>query len=139
MTPSALFTKSVITADAHTTLRETASVMGEHNVGAVVITQQGVPVGIVTDRDIALAVCARGFTPDEPVQQVMTAPVETIDQGTGVFDAVQKLMALRVRRLPVVDAAGRLVGMVTFDDLLLALGRAVGQLAEGVRPAVEAG
>lgn len=55
MTASIPHTKSVVAVAAHTSLRETASVIGEHNVVAVV-TQQGIPVGMVTDRDIALAV-----------------------------------------------------------------------------------
>lgn len=44
--------------------------------------------------------------PDWPVQRAMTAPVETIGQGADVFDAIQRMKSLRVRRLPLVDAAG---------------------------------
>lgn len=92
--------------------------------------------GVVTDRDFALALCEKGFTPDEPVQRVMTALVERIDARSGALDAARRMMELGVRRLPVAGADCRPVGMVTMDDLLFTVGQTLGPLAEGVRPVV---
>jgi CBS domain-containing protein len=135
---SSLFAKPVVTTGKRTPLRTVASLMREHNIGALVVAEGDRPVGIITDRDIAMAMCERGFTPDEPVQQVMTCPVETLRQEEGIYDATHKMMEMGVRRLPVVDDMGRLVGLVSLDDLLLMLSRALNQLGEGVHasPAV---
>lgn len=80
--------------------------MQAENVGAVVITEKTRPVGIVTDRDLAFAVCTGGCNPRDEVQSVMTCPVETICGDEGVYNATQKMMELAVRRLPVVNYMG---------------------------------
>jgi CBS domain-containing protein len=132
-----LFAKPVKTVGPKTPLKTAARLMRKHNVGALVVTEQDRPEGIVTDRDIALAVCERDLTPETPIQAVMTVPVETLRQEEGVYDATRKMMELGVRRLPVVDDMGRVVGLVSLDDLLLMLSRALNQLAEGIHPAPE--
>ena len=73
-----------------------------------------------------------------PGAGVMTVPVETLRQDEGVCEATRRMMELGVRRLPVVDEAGRLVGLVSLDDLLLLPSRALKQPAEGTHPAAEA-
>lgn len=130
-----LFAKPVAHVGPRASLQKVAHVMRERNVGAVVVTEQERPVGIVTDRDIALALCDRGFAVDEPVQRAMAAPVETLGEDDGVHDATRRMLALGVRRLPVVNAAGHLVGLVSLDDLLLLLSRELNEMAEGVSPA----
>jgi CBS domain-containing protein len=96
------------------------------------------PVGIVTDRDLALALGADGVNPQAPVESVMTKPVRTIPDGAGIFAATQCMRDAGVRRLPVVDKEGRLAGIVTFDDLIRLLGRELYNLSEGVRREIEA-
>jgi CBS-domain-containing membrane protein len=66
----------------------------------------------------------------------MMCPVETIRDDEGVYNATQKMMELAVRRLPVVDGVGRLVGLVSLDDLLSLLSRELRNVAEGVRAEV---
>jgi signal-transduction protein with cAMP-binding, CBS, and nucleotidyltransferase domain len=107
--------------------------MERENVGAVVVTEAERPVGIVTDRDLALAVCVRGVSREEHVQNVMTCPVSTISKDEGVYDATQQLMEQAVRRLPLVDETGGLVGLVSLDDLLLLLSRELQNMAEGIK------
>jgi CBS domain-containing protein len=138
MKPSNKFTKAVVTVGPQSPLSKAAQLMDEHNVGAIVVAEQGRPVGIVTDRDLALAVCAKGLSRDEHVQQDMTCPVTTIKQSDGVFKATQHMMEASVRRLPVVDDSGRLVGLVSLDDLLLLLSGELQNMAEGVRPEMAA-
>jgi signal-transduction protein with cAMP-binding, CBS, and nucleotidyltransferase domain len=107
--------------------------MEKQNVGAVVVAQDNRPIGIVTDRDLALAVCVRGKSPDEHVQEVMTCPVSTINKDEGVYAATQQLMEQAVRRLPVVDENGDAIGLVSLDDLLLLLSRELQNMAEGIK------
>ena len=128
-----MFVKEVLTASPQDSLADAAKVMEVHNVGSVVVVEQERPVGILTDRDLAMAVCVRGVSRDEHVQEIMTCPVATMDQSEGLYDATRHMMELAVRRLPVVDKVGRLVGLVTLDDLLLLLSREMQHMAEGIR------
>ena len=127
------FTKEVVTASPRDSLANVAKLMEQHNVGTVVIAEQQRPVGIVTDRDLALAVCRQGILPEEHVQKVMTCPVSTMRQNEGIYKATQHMMEKAVRRLPVVDDVGRLVGLVSLDDLLLLLSRELNNMAQGIR------
>jgi uncharacterized protein (DUF2267 family) len=93
--------------------------MAEHQIGAVLVGERGDIVGIVTDRDLALAVIAEGVEPrDTPLSSVMHQPVASIDAEADIDEAIALMQANGCRRLPVL-ADGRLVGIVTFDDLLM--------------------
>ena len=124
--------KPVIAGPKHS-LAHVGTLMEKENVGAVVVTEGNRPVGIVTDRDLALAVCVRGASPLDHVQNVMTCPVTTIRKDEGVFSATQQMMEQAVRRLPVVNKSGGLVGLVALDDLLLLLSRELQGMAEGIK------
>jgi signal-transduction protein with cAMP-binding, CBS, and nucleotidyltransferase domain len=104
----------------------------------VVIVNGQIPVGIVTDRDLALTLAVEAISPEVQVEQVMTAPVRTIPNGAGIFAATQCMRDAGVRRLPIVDDNGNLVGVVSLDDLMSLLGRELHNLADGVRHEVEA-
>ena len=133
MSLSSLLNRRVVTASPKDSLARVGSLMEQENVGAVVVTDADRPIGIVTDRDLALAVCVRGTPPQEHVQSVMTCPVSTISKDEGVYTATQQMMEQAVRRLPVVDQSGGLVGLVSLDDLLLLLSRELQNMAEGIK------
>lgn len=80
--------------------------MERRNVGPGVIVEGNRPVGIVSDRNIALQVAARGVALHTPVSQVISAPVKTVERDDGVFDATQTMRDAGVRRLPAVDDDG---------------------------------
>jgi len=128
------FTKPVLTAPPNETLAGVADLMAQRNVGAVIVTDHHHPVGIITDRDLALALALRGATPQTPVAQVMTTPVETILAHDGVFEATQVMRERNVRRLVVVDAEEEIVGIVTLDDLLRLLSRELSNLVAAIEP-----
>jgi CBS domain-containing protein len=127
-----IFTRRVVTARPDATLAEVALQMQDHNVGTVVIVEQQRPVGIVTDRDLALALGARGVSPREAVQKVMSRHVLAIPEDMGIYTATRFMRDREVRRLPIVDREDRLVGLVSLDDLLRFLGRELYNLAEGI-------
>lgn len=133
---STAFTRGAVTAPPTASLGAVAAQMFRHNVGAVVIEEEMRPVGILTDRDLAEALGFNGHTTDTPVQKAMTRHVLAIPQDTDVFTATQYMRERHVRRLPVVDADDRVVGVVTLDDLLGVLGRELANLAEGIRTEV---
>jgi CBS domain-containing protein len=136
MSLGALLTRKAVTATPNESLSKAARLMEQEKVGAIVVVEQDRPVGILTDRDLALAVCLDHVSPQDPIQGHMTCPVDTIRDDEGIYDATQKMMALAVRRLPVVDNIGRLVGLVSLDDLLSLLSRELRNVAEGVRAEV---
>lgn len=105
-------------------VRAAATLMREHGVGAVVIVDEGRrPIGMLTDRDIALRVVAAGRSGDQPVHAVMSHEPVSVGEDRTLVEATQQMAARECRRLPVVDAVdGRVIGLVSFDDILLHAG-----------------
>jgi CBS domain-containing protein len=128
-----ILTRKAVTVGPSDSLSQAAKLMEQHKVGTVVVTEHDRPVGIVTDRDLALAVCVRRVSPDSLLRQVMIHPVSTIRDDDSIFHATQQMMEHAVRRLPVVDKLDRVVGLVSLDDLLPLLSRELDNMAQGIR------
>lgn len=118
--------RSVMTPDpascqAETPIREVARLMLENDCGLVpVIDASGKPVGTVTDRDVALRVVAEGRDPQQCMaRDCMTSPVTTVSIDSGLAEAIQLMESEQIRRLLVVDAEGRLCGVVAQADVAL--------------------
>jgi CBS domain-containing protein len=95
--------------------------MEEVGVGSIVIETDMELVGIVTDRDLAVGVLAAGHAPDEvTAADIMTETPVTVAADDGILTATNAMAEHAVRRLPVVDD-GKLVGIVTMDDLIVLL------------------
>jgi CBS domain-containing protein len=123
-------TKPAVTASAQMTVEEAARAMRSKNVGALVVVNAGRPIGMLTDRDVAVEVVAKGMDPDAVrVGDVMHRKPATIQQDLGVFDAARAFAKTGVRRLPVVTKGGMLVGVIAMDDLIMLLGNELGHLA----------
>jgi CBS domain-containing protein len=116
-----VMTQGVVTADAGGSLREVGELMRDRNVGSVVICEGGRPVGVVTDRDLALAVVADGVDPSEHVGVHASRPLVSGEVEMEVEEAVALMVQHRIRRLPVTDAE-ELAGIVTIDDLAVRAG-----------------
>ena len=132
--------KPVITASARMTIAEAARAMKQKNVGALVVVNAGRPLGVLTDRDIVVDVVAAGKDPDAVrVEDVMRKKPATLREDLGLMDAARIFAKTGVRRLPVVDKAGRVSGIVALDDLMMLLGNEMGlvagALAAGLRKA----
>jgi CBS domain-containing protein len=121
---SELMTKNPCTVSPDAPVSEAARLMKEEDVGIVPVVERvggaetrGRLVGVVTDRDIAVRHVAEGRTTDTPVRDVMSGGVKTASPD----DSVESVMALmgreQVRRIPVVDERGSLVGVVSQADL----------------------
>jgi CBS domain-containing protein len=116
-----IMTQGVVTADMGDTLRHVGELMRDRNVGSVVICDGGRPVGVITDRDLALAVVADRVEPDTRVGDHASRPIVTGEVEMQIEEAVALMIQHRVRRLPVTDGDG-LVGIVTIDDLAVRAG-----------------
>ncbi|AWN30594.1 CBS domain-containing protein [Streptomyces sp. NEAU-S7GS2] len=110
-----------------TRLRQVARQMEEYGVGCLVVTDGGTLRGIVTDRDLAVRMLAKGLDAEERVDAVMTLHVITVDVTDDIHVAYRTFRDSGVRRLPVVDGH-RPVGMLTVDDLLMDVFQRVGDL-----------
>ena len=115
--------RGVIIASPDYSLRTIAELMRQHHVGSVVVTRDanGVvyPVGIITDRDIVLALVAKDVSPDAvSAGDVMSEPLETADENDEIWQVLERMRNRGVRRLPVVGLRGELIGIVSADDLL---------------------
>ncbi|MDX1745990.1 MAG: CBS domain-containing protein [Halobacteriales archaeon] len=106
--------------------------MRTHGVGSVVVVAHGEPVGMLTDRDIALRSADQDWDPATPVGELATQPVVTIDEDQGVYDLVRTMAAKGVRRVPVVRD-GQLTGIVTLDDVVILLGMELQHVATVLR------
>lgn len=136
-----LCSREVIVVRPEEPLAEAAREMLQQHVGAVVVVSakdgRTRPVGIVTDRDVVCRQLERQadlFT--LTVGEVMTPDPLTVDEDSGVAEAIERMSARSARRAPVVNADGELVGIVTFDDLLPVLAEQLGALAKliGTQP-----
>lgn len=108
----------VITASTDESVRELATMMDEKGVGSVVITDGDEPIGIVTDRDLAMGVIGAAEDPDgKTAEDVMSTDLCTIDADGGFYEATELMSEHGIRRLPVVGSNGELSGIITVDDL----------------------
>jgi CBS domain-containing protein len=122
--------KPVVTASAQMTVDQAARAMRSKNVGALVVVNAGRPVGMLTDRDVAVEVVAKGMDPDTVrVGDVMRKRPMTIREDLGILDAAKAFAKTGVRRLPVVTKNGVLVGVIAVDDLIMLLGNEMGHVA----------
>jgi CBS domain-containing protein len=122
--------KAPVTVAPDRTIADVAALMDRAVVGGVVVVDDDRLVGIVTDRDLVVRALARRAPADARVDSVMSTDVITLDASADVRDAIRIFSSHAIRRLPLVDG-GRMVGMITVDDLVV---DAASDLAELVRP-----
>jgi CBS domain-containing protein len=111
-----LMTREVLTVEPSDTIGEAAEKMIEHGVGAVVVSDFGSIIGILTERDILRAVAHRTHSAEARVRQWMTPDVVTVPSSMEGDEAAKMMLDRNFRHLPVVDE-GRSVGIVSLRDL----------------------
>jgi CBS domain-containing protein len=104
------------------TVLEAAHLMRRNHTGDLVVVDDDetkpAPLGVITDRDIVVEVLAKGLDPEvTTVGSVMRTPVVVADAGEDSTQVMERMRAQGVRRIPVTGAGGKLVGVVTVDDL----------------------
>jgi CBS domain-containing protein len=116
-----LMTPDPATCHIGTPVREIARLMLDNDCGEIpVLDEQRRPLGVVTDRDIAIRIVATGGDGTATAGEAMTSPVKTVSEDSDLQDCVALMETAQVRRVPVVDAAGVLVGIVSLADIALA-------------------
>ncbi len=119
---------------------EAARSLETNNIGAIVVQDEREVVGIVTDRDLAVRVLGKGLDPRETrLADVMTRGVSTLTPDASRMEAIQLMRSHGIRRIPLVDKAGAIVGVVTLDDLLVDEAAPSSELAGVVRAQIGKG
>lgn len=135
-----IMTSGVVTASADADVLAVAQLMRDHSVGSVVICDsEGEPAAMVTDRDLAVRALAEERSPSEPIADHSSKPLVTGEPEMDLEEAAARMVQHRIRRLPVVED-GRLVGIVTIDDIAVRTGdlevaqRMTQEVIEGALP-----
>ena len=134
-----LCVREVDTLPPQATALDAAKRMRERGVGTlVVVNEQRHPMGLVSDRDLTLRVMARAHdAASTPIVDVMSPMPTTVLDSSSIESALAQMRIGRMRRLPVVNGKGTLVGIVALDDILAVLAREfslVGGLVEAEAP-----
>lgn len=127
--------RDVVVALSNETALEAARLMRKYHVGDVLVVEERdgkrIPVGIVTDRDLVVEIVAPELDSTFiTVKDIMAPNFITVSERLGVYETIQFMRGNGVRRLPVVDDGGALVGIVTLDDLLALLAEELDALAK---------
>lgn len=113
-----VMTKDVACCSPDAGLQEVAQMMVEHDCGGIPVCDGQAPIGFVTDRDIVCRVVAHGNNPLElKARDIMTQPCVTISQDATLKDCAAKMEEHQIRRILVVDDAGKLCGVVAQADV----------------------
>jgi predicted transcriptional regulator len=130
-------TREVVCAKRDTTVKTAARLMREQHVGSIVVVEEPeekrIPTGIVTDRDITVAVVALGLDPEViQIGDIMGANLVSVKEDWGIAEVVELFQLKGMRRLVVTDSDGYLVGIVAADDVLSLLAEEMSALASMV-------
>ena len=128
-------TREVVIAKRETTILEAAQLMRHHHVGNLVVTEERegrrVPVGIITDRDIAVSVVAPEVNASVfTCGDLLTRELVTVHEDQGILESIHKMRINGIRRMPVIDKEGGLVGIIAVDDLIQLLSGEMNELAK---------
>jgi CBS domain-containing protein len=130
---SEAMTAQVVTAKPTDSVQRVAKIMQEVDTGAVPIFDDGKVVGLVTDRDIVVRVVSQGGDLSGPISGAMSADVQSCREEDNVADAAAQMASHQLRRLIVINDAGKLVGILSLGDIATDYGnKQVGHVLEDI-------
>ncbi len=112
-----VMTRALISVDPITTLNQISKMMEQGGRGSILVKKDGVPSGIITDRDFAIRIAAHGVSLDTPVEKITSSPLITIDSNDSILDAAKTMSDKKIRKLAVTEE-GKVVGIITSTDLV---------------------
>lgn len=127
--------REVVFATRKIGIPEAAQLMRQHHVGDLVVVEEidgkRVPVGMVTDRDMVIEIIAKSLDFNKfSVGDIMSTQLVSVRDNEGVFETIRLMRAKGIRRVPVVNQAGGLEGIVSADDMLDLLAEEMAELAK---------
>ena len=112
-----IMTRALIAVDPSTTVYQVAKMMEQGGFGAIIVKEDNLPKGIITDRDFAIKIAVNKYPLDTPVHKVASYPLQTIDSNESILAAADLMSTKKIRKLVVVEN-GRVVGIITSTDLV---------------------
>jgi len=118
MSVKGVMVEEVITVKPSTTVREAVALMNENEIGCLIVTKKGKPVGIITERDILKKIVCQSKNPGRvKVSEIMSAPLVVGKDNMDLGDAARLMLKQNVKKLPIVNG-GNLVGLITLTDIV---------------------
>ncbi|MBN1357194.1 CBS domain-containing protein [Candidatus Bathyarchaeota archaeon] len=112
-----VMTPEIITVDENVTVKEAAKVMDEKEISCLIALRKGRAIGIITERDILKRIIVEARNPeDTKVRKIMSSPLEVIDVGTDLENALRLMVQKKIKKLPVVDKKS-ILGLVSLTDI----------------------
>jgi CBS domain-containing protein len=129
-----VMSKDVRVVRPDTTVKEIVATMNKFNIGSIIVVQGSRPVGIITERDILRRQVEPCLAPEVlTARQIMTSPLITIGETASIEEAAKLMAKKRAKRLPVMDN-DKLVGIITYTDIVFKVPAMLTILEELVRP-----
>ncbi len=111
-------TKKVITIAKHDHVDTAAELMKKHNIGSLIVAENGEPVGIITERDIVRKVVARRKVPGEVLaEDIMSINIISVELGMDIKEVSEMMVKYNIKKMPVVEN-GKLKGIITSTDIV---------------------
>jgi len=112
-----VMTRAIVSVEPSTKLSQISKMMEQGGMGSILVKKDGIPSGIITDRDFAVKVAAQGISLDTSIEKIATFPLLTISQNASLLEAAKLMSAKKIRKLGVVEE-GKIVGIITSTDLV---------------------
>jgi CBS domain-containing protein len=137
-----VYTRNIVGTTRSDSVAHAATLMRQHHVGALLVTDDppddGNAIGFLTDRDVVVQAVAKGLDPREvPVGAVMTPVVGTVSEKADLHEALEMMRGAGVRRLVVTHGEGRVVGILSLDDVIDGIAADMSSLTHLVKSEVD--
>ena len=113
-----IMVEDVVTVEADEVATKAVELMNKHEIGCLIVTKHGKPIGIVTERDLLKRVLAKSKKPAKlKIWQIMSAPLIFGDLDMDIEDTIKFMLKMKIKKLPIVKS-GKLLGLVTLTDIV---------------------
>ena len=110
--------RTIVSVDSKAKAKDAARLMSEKHIGSLIANRDGLPFGIITERDMMEKIVAQGADPSKvTVGEIMTAPLATVDASASLIDAARKMVEKRVKRL-VITEHDKIIGIISQTDVV---------------------
>jgi signal-transduction protein with cAMP-binding, CBS, and nucleotidyltransferase domain len=107
----------VSTLDSSSMIKDAAKIMDSKDIGCIIITQEEIPVGILTERDFVRRIASKEKPLTSPLSEVMSSPLISIDPDETVWEAAEEMKVNNIHKLPVLQD-NKVIGIITTSDLV---------------------
>ncbi|HSG05426.1 MAG TPA: CBS domain-containing protein [Nitrospiria bacterium] len=123
----------VFTVSPEDTAFRAGELMRDHRIGCLVVTKEDRPIGLLTDRDLVVRVMTERKDPlFTQVRDIMSMNPVVAAEGLGINDVIRLMKTHAIRRIPVVSGDGKLVGIITMDDLIGMMGTEMAGMGDAI-------